>query len=544
MKNYLLAFCTDFFDDIRARPFDREYLKKMFSIMRDIGMRRVYWIYTLRFKEGIFDCLQTKEHSENAGQTYKNMGDFLPAAVETAHELGLECYAVYKPFDLAFSLMNFPYGTQEAKRFGKLDSLGGRIAWAAESLVAHKDKRLERHPADFRNSGATVFEIRITTSKETPGIHPELLKLLVSDDNIEAKPYQGEPIFHESFSQEGRTLSIKNLNIKDKFIILKYNDSARGESIANTLEKLIRIYDKRGGEIPFTYSLCSGGGHWFEYDGSGIFFDYENAAANDNFLGQKSYSLDNKRGYIIIARGKEKYIAGALSPAYEESHEVWLKHISECLDAGVDGVDLRVANHNRSLEFERYGFETPVTKEYKKRYGIDIINSDCNPELHRRLLGEFYTSFCRKASSLIRERGAKVQMHIGSHLVNRNKFERYMNFNWEWEKWLRDNLADAITIKDGGPVDSALWETVKSRFPDNSLIPAFYCPYWKSITPLPNWQKKFRESLEKSYSIGQSGFILYETAMCLGAMKNHKFEFFNPELPQILTEFMKSTGTL
>ncbi len=40
-----------------------------------------------------------------------------------------------------------------------------------------------------------------------------------------------------------------------------------------------------------------------------------------------------------------------------------------CADAGggVDGVDLRVGNHNRSMEWENYGFEPPVLDECRRR---------------------------------------------------------------------------------------------------------------------------------------------------------------------------------
>lgn len=539
MENeYILSFCTDFTDELISIPFDRQYLKTMFSILRDWGMRRVYWIYTFRFEEGMFGCRTIKGRPENALQTYTNMGDFLPAAVETAHDLGMEIYAVYKPFDLASSFVVYPYGTEKAEQYGKMDSLGGRIANAVKSIVKNQHYRLERHPRDMENSGAEIAEIRINFDRLSLfALLPECFKIYVSNDNMNAVPYKGNCIFSEGVTNGYRTISIKNLNIKEKFVILKYNSPARGGEISNTLDRLIRLYDKCGREIPFTYCLTSGKDHWATFESCGIFYDYENGATNDAFQQSKRYSIDNERGYVILAKGKEKYIAGALSPAYKESHDVWLKHITECLDAGVDGVDLRVAQHNRSLEFERYGFEPPVIEEYKKRHGVDIIKENFNPELHRKLPGEFYTSFYRKASALIRKRGKKVQIHIGPNLISRDEFKRYMNFNWEWEKWLEDKLADAITIKGGlSPAD--IWETIKSRMPNNKIIPSFYCPYMDNILRYPDWPNLFRRTLDQSKELGQSGIILYETASFLKAAGNHKFELLYPELPKILKEFI------
>ncbi len=543
-NKYLLSWCTDFHGELVKTWYNRNRLEKLFRLFQSWGMRRIYWIYTLKHEEGLMLNSLVPAVGGNARRTYGEMGDFLPAAVETAHKLGLEIYAVYKPFDLGY-YPSFPFGSEQAKASGKLDSLSGKLFWVSKSLLELQDKRLRRHPQDLEacsNSQVGAIELRFDTTDQSIFL-PEDFSLKVSDDNYNYRPYQGK--FEMSVATEENTLVVRfdGLNISSPYFSVR-NKLVLKDYFGNTLDKLVMLYSPSGEILPFTYGLLPRfGKHNPDYHQEldrGFIFDYLNSAVCDNALSENRIAIDSKEYNTIgFALTRERYIPGALSPAYPEVRQCWLKHVSECLKAGVDGVDLRVMNHNRSLEWERYGFEPPVAEEYRKRHGNDPRTGPFSTVKHRRLLGEFYTFFYREAVNLIRNSGKKAQIHIGRIHQNRAEGNRYMNFHWEWEKWIEENLMDEITLKDSPFTDEPRWRNV-SKLSRPRQIPAYTCTYWKSVTALPDWRKRWRYALEESLRLGQSGYIFYESAMVSEMNDAGEITVYNPETPEILADFRKT----
>jgi hypothetical protein len=551
-NNYLLSWTTDFFDELVYSWHDRKSLKKLFSLFQSWGMQRVYWIYTFKYAEGKFDCNPYKNISSNAKKTYEHIGEFLPAVVEIAHELGIEFYAIYKPFDLGFH-RSFPFNTLEAEKHGKIDCLSGRLYWAINSLVKLQDKRLQRHPADLQDKleKKIITRIKLTADAEDQPIfgHDEL-KILVSDDNGAYKEYKGNHTFRHSLEKGERIVYLENLNIQNKYMALKCDIPEYHSCFSNTLKRLVTLYGADGNEIPFTYGtprlnpkLKGAAGTAmaspFRADVlKGYRFDDGNGC--EGGLRASTHSIDNSNlnGITALAKGKDRYIRGALSPAYPEVRECWLNHIRECLDAGVDGIDIRAANHNRSYEWERYGFEPPVINDYKKRYGVDITKEKFSSTKHRKFMGEYYTRFLKQGLELIHSYGKKAQVHIMPNQMGDYPQKRYMNFNWEWKKWLSDAGFDAVTIKDGPWFDESVWEPIAKQI-NNKRIPAFLCSYWKSVANKPDWQKKFKQSLDDSLANGQAGFILYESAMVTKIVNRGELQLLYPDIPEILKDFHK-----
>lgn len=70
-------------------------------------------------------------------------------------------------------------------------------------------------------------------------------------------------------------------------------------------------------------------------------------------------------------------------------------------------------------------------------------------------------------------------------------------------------------------------------------IPTFLSPYWQSIANKPNWQKKLRQSLDDSLASGQSGLILYESAMVTKIVDHGEVELLYPDLLAIFADFRR-----
>jgi hypothetical protein len=184
------------------------------------------------------------------------------------------------------------------------------------------------------------------------------------------------------------------------------------------------------------------------------------------------------------------------------------------------------------LEWERYGFETPVVERYKEEYGVDILNEDFDANKHRRVQGEFYTEFLRSAVKLIHDAGKRAQTHVMPIQMRDETDRQYMNIHWNWRCWLSDLNFDAITLKDGPWFDASTWTPLKEY-----SVPVHQCSYWKSVANKPHWQNKLRESLDDSLESGQAGFTLYESSMVARIVNRRTLEWLYPEIPAIFADF-------
>lgn len=534
---YQLFVCVDFPDDLVNAPFDEQMLDKLFRIYRDWGVSRIYWMYTLRHAEHLWAHPPSGELDQHMRSTRAQLGEFLPGAVRAAHRLGLELYAVCKPLDLGINWFTHPFGTAPARREGRLNTLSGAMFVVADGVVKLQNLRSARNPADLApTAGRPVAAIRLTARGPHPGIIPKnRLTLLVSRDNRRYIPYDQPYRFRTDRRRHQHVIVLDKLHITWPYIALRCSNAQPRSAFSNTLERLVTLADERGEPLPFTYGLTARAalqGHP-ETD-QGYLFDWDGGATREQHLRTTTYAVDNPRGTMAMARGKEPYIAGALSPAYPRVRAYWLKHVRECLAAGVDGVDIRAGNHNRCLEWEAYGFEPPVVKAYKQKHGIDITKESGDRQKQRDLIGAYYTEYCRQASRLIRAAGKKVQMHIG-----RQEVEGAMNLTFEWEKWIQEGLMDEITLMVDYP--SRCHRQV-ARLSESRKIPVYFRKYMKAVTRRPRWQRMLREYLASSKKLGQQGFILYESAFVTRARADGTIQVLYPDIPHIIRRAISRPG--
>lgn len=547
MNNIVFSVAVDFFDDLMQTPFDRRYLHALFDYFRSWGITRIYWIYTFKRSDCFSACLPYVGLQQNVEQTYDQTGDFLQAAVETARTCGMEIYAVIKPFDLGFNLA-FPYGTSEARRFGKLGSLNGMLYWATDGLVKLHQMRMARNmsdiPADLDNH--VISRIRLTADSQAPTrISKDTLALSVGSDNGTYRPYAKPFDFTDKIENGKRIIILEGLDVRDKYVALYTPFQDDKGAFKNKLSALMEVYDRSGVKLPFTYGfprIKNEAGDTVQQRPpliKFVFNDYNSRVFPRLFESPRNDEciVDNSEGCIALAKGKEPYIEGALSPAYQEVQNLWLDHIQACLQAGVDGIDLRVANHNRSLAWHEYGFEKPVVERYKQLYDIDILSSPerYNRALHQSVMAGFYTDFCLAATRLIRAAKKRVQFHIGTYEFPEND---YMGLVWEWEKWIMQCMPDEITLKGLWPGDNNIDRVLACAKPRK--IPAYACPYLNDTCGNTEFEASFRKRLFASMENNQlNGFILYEAA---GVVNELPKGVIQPRLPEILRVIKEASG--
>jgi hypothetical protein len=537
-RGFCLSVCVDFFDELILGSYDRARIAALFALFRDAGVRRVYWIYTHRFADGSWARCPWAGICENAAVTQGQIGEFLPAAVSIAHELGMEIYAVYKPFDLAH-LDSFPFGSEGARKFGiGLQSLSGELYWGLNTLTPYAHMRMTRRsddlPADLPQR--RIARIRFVGRDDSPTrLTPEHLTLTLSRDNGKYQRYDGPLTFRDAVESGRRVVTLDGLRIDEPFVAVHTPFRDEGATLRNQVGQLVQVQDDLGRPMPVTLGLVSrddlhrahlsnhtGLTLWSEKPTEGYQFNMPDFQAPERPMA----AVDNRRGYLAIARGKERHIAGALAPAFEAVHDLWLSHIRDCLDAGVDGVDLRVAQHNRCLAWDEYGYEQPILNEYQRRHGTsDPARMDRGKQ--EAILAERYTAFYQKAAALIRSRGKRVQLHV--NLLG----ARYMGMTWDWPGWIEQGLADEITLKDVWPGDREKLALILPHAQSRGIA-LHTCPWLvdqKDADLRATLPDRLRAAAAGSE---EQGFIAYESASIAAIEADGKPRMFLPSVLEAL----------
>ena len=168
------------------------------------------------------------------------------------------------------------------------------------------------------------------------------------------------------------------MELRDRFIAVttRFKD-ARGD-FRNTAVAMIEALGPNNAPLPIVVATRSA--IWIaprdlefglEFDsGYGPFqveLDIDNAATRGAEWSRA------QGGVIAFARGKNEYLPVAPCEVYPEVRRLWLGWIDRLLEAGVDGVDIRVSAHGTLTdESEAYGYNTPVLEEYARGGGAGL----------------------------------------------------------------------------------------------------------------------------------------------------------------------------
>ncbi len=561
MNRYQVSMAVDFPDDLLNTAFDRKKLRKLFALFRSWGINRIYWIYTLKHGDLFNQFIDDIRYRGNITKTYQNLGEFLPAAVSAAHDLEMEIYAMFKPNDLAHNVF-FPSGEKQVQAHGKIDVLGGAINWAVRDLGQLQHLRVKRREDDIPENLDKKIIAKIVLTSDSPAslrFGKEDISIQVSGDNRLYEDYGRDFDFRELVENGCRIVVLDNLDIREKYFsmhtpfrdksldanylnFLSVQGMVRDGTMQGPLATLVTVYDEDGRELPFTYGLVSSHDQnrhiKFNPSPNGYVFNWDNQAVHDGFFHNTSYAIDNCRGYIAFAKGKEPYVTGILSPAYREVRDYWLGGIRDCLESGVDGVDIRHDSHSRNLEWENYGFEEPVLREFERRYG----HSEYDREKLREITAGFYTEFLREASAAIRNAGRKVQIHIGDGglfhpggITADSAGGFCFGRTWQWRKWIKEELMHSITLKGTAAWDRPSFSAI-NQLASARNIPVHFCCYMKSLVTLSNGPGRFRKILDMSREWGQDGMIIYESAMIVKMAENGSLTCYSPEIVELIKE--------
>jgi hypothetical protein len=569
-KDFLLEVNVDFFDDLIHAPFTAVMFDRLFAEFKSWGTRRVHWIYYGGARRGWW-ARAPRGVAENARRTMENAGEIFPAAVSAAHRHGIELYGLIKPFDMGF-WHNVGESDPRAKTWGRMPRIGGPVGWIADFAADRRDLCMARKPAAC-GPAKNKFFTRIDLVKEdaaAAAFSVNDLNLFVSDDNTTYRPYAGPMTREEKIedypawehtasggrpagaARRSRIMRLKDLNIRSGYFAVGVQ--SRAGSFANTLVNLIHVFGPEGEERRLTYGLhfrrketikgavaqpVDAGG----IVDSGVDFDVWPGTPTAVFPGfnvwRSRLALDSRDGLLAIARGKDRNPVACLSPSFPEAREWWLDWVKDCLDAGADGMELRVRNHHSPFTWTEFGFEEPVVRAFRERYGVDLLaTDDFDRPAWERLRGEAYTAFYRDAKRLAASYGKKLGLHVSQTMCLGPEFGSAMAVHWDWQTWLQEDLADSVTMKEVFPYSRFGEEVMACTRSKN--IPVIFCPYANNLWSAPGGVETCARRIRLAREAGFSGFQYYECASVVRATEDGRIVMEQPALRDLFkSEFIR-----
>lgn len=487
----------DFFDDTIDGFWTKRGIGKLMDIHRRSGISRACFIPTNPVDDGFWDqrVPSRPAHRGHILRTRDEIGEFLPAFAEAAHARGLEFFAVYKPFEEALPGAGFPEGSEEGKKYGRLPSLSGPVWWASDWIAAHPELRLRRHPADLQavSGSGPVHRLVARSEGPAPGVS---LALWGSADN---RHFEKLPCTARAL--DDHTLEFHLPANPPRYLALTREAGGEGR-FGHRLEKLVSCFDAAGRPVPVSWGTVTDVSRRLRqgaFPEATFAFDVTHSGKQVPNCG-RSFFWISEDAPLGIAAGVEPFMLGAPCPAYPEVRRHWLEDIRRCFEAGCDGVDLRIANHNRSFAWERYGFNQPV---------LEALGNDPSVAAVRGFLGEAYTGFLREARGLADAAGKRLHLHF-EHGFLPPRLPCSTNIAFEWERWMEEGLADEATFFTHSAGAGILPEMARKA---SSLgIPYHVRPYLNGMVAGGYSRSMIRRMLWDLELFGADGLNIYENA--------------------------------
>jgi len=270
MGKLKVGITVDFLDDMMLNVFTKEKIGWLLDMFARNGIEHVNWYYDPPYTGLFRDCGIMREMLE----TLKRVPDHLETAIKLGHDLGLEMFTTFKPYEKGMQF-SFPRGSEMDRKYGRIDRIGGRAVWVSDWIAENPHLRVKRRMDDVPDDLFDVVIDRVELDKKDHvpvGLTKDDVKVYVSRDNTkyeelttdwqlteEAVPallldYFGNQL--NTGTHETCRLTLSNLDIGPewKFLAVDAGDRAdRFELIAMTM---CRVFDKEGRKLPVTFATA------------------------------------------------------------------------------------------------------------------------------------------------------------------------------------------------------------------------------------------------------------------------------------------------
>jgi len=434
----VVSTTIDFMDsvwDIR-RVWTEDDTEALMKRLAEAGVKRVY----LRFANGVtyYPSKVTKMYTDDGrepggrllAQTIRSY-DVLESHIRIGHKYGLQMYFWEPIFDDEITSVQLN-GAYPMKSPFTIEHPEYQMAHRRLSKILETQPRA-RHIGTIKLVGDSDRPTRIDKAH---------LELYFSNDNLHYTRYEGPWEFRNTLEGGLRTLILSGLDLTARFVKVHCTFDDDRWTFSNRPEKFVRVFSP-GGEELTGFSVL-----YIENDNRPEQTFFSNSA-EDFALDYKSRSLGICFDYI------RPYLGGVLCYSYPEARAFRLAMIREVVENyDIDGVAFSIRSHSSFAERDNYGFNEPIVAEYKRRYGVNILTEDYDPEKLAEIRGEGVTQLLRDVSAYLKPRGLPLQMMIPTDPEGPDTARRRLYGNWldfDWPAWTREGIVDGLILDTTGP---------------------------------------------------------------------------------------------
>lgn len=527
---------------------DWSFLKQYMQSFADVGIQKINWI--------VNDALP-----EIVNQT----------AVKAAHEVGLEFYVTLKLFDV---------GDTDFKDNSKNKLPADKYGYDyPETYSMHAPLDDKWAPMDSPIEKICIYR------NNTDAFDEKNLSIWVSDDGQTFKPYQGpseikntieakafKNIWYQNTDpeQDVRCIRFEGLHIATPYFAIACKPCP-DNVFTNRLNRLIEFYDcnqkkvyvqyglqlKPPSEEAFLNTKRSSGTLTFNILASSKMPEDllqqpigQNSSCSLDFLWnlsihqnngicagtddyERSCVLNNDNNIIGFKREFEPYSRRFFSPASSTARKFFLNWTKKWLDHDVDGIDLRVRSHSRTLSMSNLHFNPEACKAYHEKYGEELNINTVNREKHQRLMGEFYTSLVEEISKEVRNRGKKLFHHLHPSMIADPAKERcHFNIHYDWQLWIKKGLLDGFTLKEVFPHTIA-FETMMPHLLQTGL-PIFITRHILNTLSQYDYKNNVDGNFKEASDAGLHGYDIYEASAFVNSDEPGKSKLVREHIPEIV----------
>ncbi|MCH8206823.1 MAG: hypothetical protein IH956_07435 [Chloroflexi bacterium] len=181
---------------------------------------------------------------------------------------------------------------------------------------------------------------------------------------------------------------------------------------------------------------------------------HHNAMHGQHFAWQSHFSRANPE-YVAVDRTGERRQWGVLCLGYPEVREYLRTEFLGLLGGYEwDGLFVCLRTEARPADFaDQFGFNEPVRRDYRERYGRDIAIEDFDVHLWRDLLGGYLTTFLAELrAELPDETRLAVGCARGDVLG-----PPLGNATLHWPQWVERGLVDDLVIDQSSSQCPSMW---------------------------------------------------------------------------------------
>jgi len=157
--------------------------------------------------------------------------------------------------------------------------------------------------------------------------------------------------------------------------------------------------------------------------------------------------------WVLCDRWGERRSPGPLEYAYPGARKQLIERVLHYVEP-YDGVAFYTYAENEGYRYpEEFGFNEPIVREFKRRYGVDIRTQEFDRDAWYRLRGEYVTQLFRELHAALSKKGKKLSIMVYGEAPNVPMgWQRYTAWTtigpirMDYEQWIREGIVDEILI--------------------------------------------------------------------------------------------------